>query len=548
MASLFSALSTFLFGSPKVGRPAAPTSQISGGGVHHTGGWVVGAERNPKLVGVNRHVLYQEGIANTDAVATPLRALMWLVGDVDWDVEPHKDEEAEQEQRTPSNGVVKPNSSPSLKPPAAKPLPSGGGPFRQPGKLSKADREAKYSSKGPKTPEEAVAWLKEVLFEEMTTDWPRLIRRLCMYRPHGYSIHEWVAMVREDDTFGLKDIVEVPHTTITQWNLDEDTAEFYGVVTQIPNDGSQRYLGRKKMVYIVDDALAQGDPAGMGLMRHCVEKVQQLRRFEQLEGVGYETELVGVPKGTAPLKEMKDLVDTGQMTPAQYTAATAVLDDFIRNHIKNPSLGLVLDSEPYRDLGQNAAPGSTKKWDLELLTSSGGPHKPMNDAIERKGREIARVWSAEGFYLGGGDGSHAMSKEKTKMFAALCNATAGDLAAAINRDVVKMLWKLNNFDPELMPKLCPGRVDLDDVAAVATSMKDWSAAQLAPEDPATNAFRKLLRLPALPLHIAQQKAEMDMAVQQAELAATDAKTQATLKPPARPAAPGAAKKPARPAK
>ena len=75
MANFFSALSTFLFGSPKVGRPAGPTSQVSGGGVHHTGGWVVGAERNPKLVGVSRHTLYQEGISNTDAVATPLRAL-----------------------------------------------------------------------------------------------------------------------------------------------------------------------------------------------------------------------------------------------------------------------------------------------------------------------------------------------------------------------------------------------------------------------------------------------------------------------------------------
>jgi hypothetical protein len=537
---VLSTLSSFFFGRPSVGRPAAPTKQVSGGGVHHTGGWIVGAERNPKLVGTNRHALYHQGIANTDAVATPLRALLWLVGDVDWDVEPA----VSAEDQAAASAYGKPPIAGS-KPPrpgdpgsAGKPQ-AGTQPYRAPGRpIGKAE----YNLKGPKTPEEAVDWVKKVLFEEMRTPWKRLVRRLCTYRPHGFSVHEWVAKIREEDgTYGLLDIVEVPQTTVTRWNLDDTTAELYGVVQQVPATGQEVYLSRKRMVYIVDDALAQGDPAGMGLMRHCVEKIDQLRRFEQLEGVGYETELVGVPKGSAPLAEMQALVEQGTWSAADVAAATKVLDDFIQGHIKTPSLGLVLDSAVYRDVGENAAPSGAKKWDLELLKSSGAPHADMGKGIERKGREIARIWSAEGFYLGGGDGSQALSREKTRMFGALCNATTGDIAETIDRDVIRPIWDLNRFDPELRPKVCPSRVDLDDVPAVATAMKDWSAAQLAPEDPATNAFRKRLRLPALPIHVAQAQAEMKLAEQQAQLAATEAKTEATINPPVRPAPPGAAR-------
>lgn len=532
------------------GRPPSPATQQSGGGVAAYGGYVIGAEKNSKLVGVNRHQLYQQGIANTDSIASPLRALQWMVGDVDFEMEPAG--AASVESAKPDSTSGKPPGGLRGEQPSGGKPPAGAGTDRPPPfgakkptvnaekpPLRKASDPPSADVPKPTDPESAAAWMSDVLFHQMRTPLRQLVGCMVTYRPHGFDTHEWVGETRDDGTWGLKDIVQVPQTTITKWNLHERTKEVLGIVQQVPQSGEEVYIPRSRLVYLCDSANAQGDPAGMGLMRHCVEKIDRLRRFEQLEGFGYETELRGVPKARAPLAEMRALVAKGEWDEPDYNKAIEHVVTFLTNHIKTPSLGIVLDSEVYRDFGENSSPSSSaKKWDLELMTSSGAPHGDINVAIDRMGRELARVWSADGFHLGGGDGSHAMSKDKTQRFATLGNATAADIAEALNRDVIRPIWELNKFDPKIMPRLKPGRVDLDDVAAIATAMKDWAGAALEPDDPATNAFRRRLHLPAIPLEVAQRAADRAQAMQEAELQATQASTEATLNPPAKPAPAG----------
>lgn len=575
--SMGASLSRFFTGQ----RANTPMEQASGGGVVNSGGFVVTAERNPKMQAQARHATYQDQLANCDAAAVGTRALLWLIGDVEWEVESSDKAKARRFTPNPEDmqrpiapgaaqgafkpGAMKPTGGGPPKPP---PGPKGGSPFGkggywEVGKLAPG-RPLSSTEDTPKTSDDFVEWVYDVLFEKLKTPWPRLTRRVATYRPHGFSLHEWVGIRRDDGTYGLRDLVEVPQTTITGWDQDvkadgtPGTMEFRGAIQTSPQDSKEVWIARKKLLYVVDDALAQGDPAGMGLMRPASDKIRQLQRLEQLEGLGYETDLRGIPVAYAPIAELRAQIGKqkpggGVYTEADVTTALGPLTCFMEDHVRTKATGLTLDSSTYRDRGETSSPSAQRQWQVELMTTDASPLEALSAAIARKHLEIARVFAADVFLLGSGDGSQALSIEKAKMFASLCNATLTDIARAIEQDIIDVLWEWNRFDPKLKPKLRPGRVDLEDVKALADAMASWARAALPPDDPATPAFRRRLRLPVQSPEqvqreiLSQQQAAMqqdaqaqaDVAATHANIGATDAKTQATLNPPPRPVTPGA---------
>lgn len=434
-------------------RKPPPTQTLGGPGIAVYGGYVEEGEKNAELTGRQKYVTYSDMLANTSIVAASVRYALNLVSKAGWKVEP-ADESAE---------AVK-----------------------------------------------IAEWFENEI-HNLTTPWHRVIRRGATYRYHGFSIQEWTARRNEDGTLGIKDIEPRPQHTIEQWALD-DSGTVVGVVQRPPQDYSERNLPRSKLIYIVDDSISDS-PEGLGLFRNVIESVRRLAEYERLEGIGFETDLRGIPVARAPITSLQQMVKQGQLSEEQANSQLNSLRTFLKNHKKTASLALLLDSRVYESSGDTKTPSGQQQWGMDLLTSSATTAPELALAIQRLNREIARVLGTENILLGeSGSGSLAMARDKSDQFALVIDSTLKELAETYQKDLVVVFMKLNGWDEKLTPTLKPDKIQFRSVEEITTALRELAAAGavMPVDDPAINEIRDMLGLSQLDL---EQLAE-DAALQE----------------------------------
>lgn len=351
-----------------------------------------------------------------------------------------------------------------------------------------------------------IADLVDDIIHDMEVPWYRVVRGAALFKLMGFSVQEWIAKNRDDGVIGFESIERRPQHTIEQWDFDDNSA-VVGWGQRVPHSGQLLYLPRAKCIYIVDDSLTDS-PDGVGLLRHCVETNRQLKRFEQLEGWGYETDARGIPLGRAPIGYLDQMVKNGHISQAEADARVKAIKSIVRSHTKNPGLGLYIDSAVYTDQSPSLSPSGTAMYGLELLRGDGAGLSEINEAIKRKNLEIARTLGVEHLLLGGdGKGSLALSHDKTDAFAQLLQSALQELAESFRKDVVGPLFDMNGWDRRLMPELKPDAVQLSSISEIMDALTKMaqSGSYMPPDDPVWNQIRDMLHLveqPQLPPNVA----------------------------------------------
>jgi hypothetical protein len=400
----------------KPGR-VSPTKTEGAGGASIWGGYLQSNETDSRLTGDQRYKTFSNNLTNVGIIAAGVRLFLNLVAKAGWRAEPADD--------------------------------------------------------SPRAIE--LAELTEEILNDMDTPWHRIVRRASMYRFYGFGVQEWTAKMREDGNFGLLDVEARPQQTIEQWDTDEN-GKVLGVVQRSPQTYDRIPLPREKLVYLVDDSLSDS-PEGLGLFRHCVEAAHRLRRYEQLEAFGFEGDLRGIPIARAPVSQLQQLVDSNTITAAQKTAIEQPIRDFIDQHVRNPQLGLVLDSQPWLTTDESKRPSSTYQWDISLLDGGSYSLEEVNVAITRITHEIARVLGVEHLLLGGdGAGSWALSKDKSHNFLLIVDSTLKELREQFQKDLLGPLWLLNGWEEDLKPELKTEQVAYRDVEQIAGVLESLARA------------------------------------------------------------------------
>jgi len=423
-------------------RPSAPTQTLGVGGTVVYGGYVHEIETDQTLVGQARWKRYSNILVNTSIVGAGVRFYLNLVAKAGWTFEP-ADESPEAEELAE--------------------------------KVTKA------------------------LTENLRAPWHRVVRRASMYKFWGFSVQEWIGRRSPTGEIDFFSIEPRPQPTIEKWDLD-DSGFVKGIVQQSPQDFTEIYLPRNRLLYMCDDSLSD-DPRGIGLLRHCANPAKELARFEQLEGFGFEVDLRGIPVGRAPFSQLREMQENGELTEAQRLAIEKPLTDFITAHIKSPQMGLLLDSMVYQDDDEAQRPSATPQWDMKLLQGGSQGHEAIAAAIERKNREIARIMGVEGLLLGDRSaGSFALSKDKSNNFALLIDSALTELRATVRSDLIQPLFMMNGWNQDLMPKPKTDPAQYQDMDEVTGALENMSRAGaiLAPNDPVINEVRDLLGLSKAP--------------------------------------------------
>jgi len=455
-----------------------PYKSQGGPGVAVFGGYVQDGETNAKVAGHEKYRTYTNLLANTSIVAASVRFFLNLLAKAEWRVQP-------------------------------------------------ADDSAEAAE---------IAEFFEEAIHDMTTPWHRVVRKAGLFRYYGFSIQEWTAKKRDDGKIGLRDVEARPQSTIEQWAVDE-SGTVKGVVQRSPQTFKAIPLDRARLVYIVDDSITDS-PEGLGLFRHVVEAVERLREYERLEGIGFETDLRGIPIGRAPINELDQQVASGTISQDQMNLQIAAMGEFLTKHKKTANLAMMLDSKVYASTGENRTPSGTPQWSLDLISAGATSAPELALAIQRLNREIARVLGTENILLGeSGAGSLAMSSDKSDQFALVVDSTLKELAEGFQADLIKPIMELNGWDEELMPTLAPEKIQHRAVTEVTAALRDLATAgaALAPDDPAINEIRQMLGLTEIDLEKAAEdaaiSADLDRKAAEAQIAMTQSKAG---QPPAKP--------------
>ena len=419
----------------------SPFAEAGVSGTAVFGGYVQIKERSPDLWGQRRYIKASEMLTNTSIIAAGVRFYLNLLAKPKWVCEPPND----------------------------------------------------------KAETKAVAEFFEEVITGMDTGWARIVRRGGMFSYHGFGIQEWQAMKRTDGKIGLKNIEVRPQHTIERWSLDP-SGGVEGVWQRSPQTGTQFWIPRNKMVYLVDDMMTDS-PEGLGWFRALVEPSNRMKKYLDIEALGFERDLSGIPVGRAPIGEMNRLVGTakpggGVWTAGDVQAMVKGLREFVTIEARAKNTGILLDSSAYVDKKQDGpSTSSVLKWGVDLLTGKADSIQYMGAAIERLTFEMARIMGIENMLTGSnGVGSNALSQDKSQNLYLMVNSCLGDMAEGYTRDVIDPIAAMNGIPDEDKPKLKCEDVAFKDVQQIAATLRDMATAGavLDPEDEAIDDVRDLL--------------------------------------------------------
>lgn len=422
---------------------AKPTDTVGTSGTAVFGGYVVSSEKRADLVGQRKYITFGEDILNVPIIGAAVRYFVALACRAGWTVEPVKIGTAD-----PTPEAIK------------------------------------------------AAELVDHAINHMASPWRSVVQRMVMHRYLGFAICEWTAKRNADGSIGLADVEVRPQFTIERWDVDA-SGTVLGVWQRSPQTSQQYYIPRSKFMYLADQTLTDS-PEGVGLMRHVVEQARKLRRLEQLEGIGYETDLRGVPVVSAPFRKMQD--DVAANVPgaqARLADVTAGIDSFAEHHVRGAASCLKLDSMPYQNPDRTLS--NVPQFKAELLKGTGTASGDVNTAIVRLIHDIARVLGGEHLLLGAdGKGSLALSKNKAEALALQVDGANGAVADCARNDLGRPIVMLNGMDPDLAPTFKPDATQYRDVEQLASVFRDMATAAFQPDDPIINWMRDLVNAPHAP--------------------------------------------------
>lgn len=424
-----------------------PTKPAGADGVAATGGFLVSGERDARLTGRSKWVTYDNATLNVAIISAATNVWTQLAGSAKW---------------------------------TAQPNPRGG---------AKAHKAADIITQG-------------LLEAQMSIPWKQVVRRQVMKKFRGFALHEMVIRRRSDGMVVCADLGDRPQWTIYRWDIPDEQTPWQGV-EQMTQFGNTYYIPRERLLYSVENTLS-ATPDGVGLLRQMAEHVRVLELYQQWEGIGFQTDLRGIPVAKAPLQALRKLIDpTNTRSESEVRsgiqAATKFLTDFLMAHNKRSDQGIMLDSATFPDVQGN--PTGNLQWAFDLIKGASSAMPEINTAIGRITREIARVMQAEWLMLGGEDsgGAYSMHEDKTAMFALIVNSALEDVADDATRDCATRLVALNGLDPETCtPKLVPEPIATGAVKDACTALMTMFQAGLDPRDPAINVLRSRLNLPPAP--------------------------------------------------
>lgn len=452
-----------------------PTMELGGSGLRRTAGYV-DEEFLPQLRGRKAVGIYREMSDNDPIIGALLFALDRLLRQIDWRVEPA-------------------SSKPD-------------------------DKDA--------------AEFIEQCMDDMSHTWDDLVSEVLTMLAYGWSWHEIVykrrvgpwekdATKRSKHTDGKVGWRKIPlrgQETLQRWVFDE-SGGVRAMVQMAPPYYKTVVLPIEKSL-LFRPTLVKGNPEGRSMLRNAYRPWYMKKRLEEIEAIGAERDLAGMPVGKVPADYL-----TAQPGSDQAKMVEA-FRKMVKSVRRDEQEGIILPTAFDQDTKQPL-------FDFQLLNSGGSRQFDTSGIIQRYEQRMLMTVLADFILVGHeGTGSYALHTDKTGLFRTAINSLAQAIADVFNRHALPRLFAINGWKPDELPRIVPNDVDPPDLTQLGQFMTQmaqagvtWfpdaelekfvrNAARLPKLDPEAEAGLELESRQADIMRVAQQRLEMLGMQQQAQ--------------------------------
>lgn len=361
-----------------------------------------------------------------------------------------------------------------------------------------------------------LATFVEECLGDMSTDWADTLAEILTMLPYGWSYLEIVYKQRAGDVDAPEKRSKYSDGRIAwrKWSIrSQETRERWefddsgGVqgMWQRTTDGASVLIPIEKAL-LFRTTQRKGNPEGRSILRSAYRPWWFKRNIENIEGIGIERDLAGLPVAKVPPGVLAAQTDGER-------AQLAAIKDIVTNIRRDEQEGVVWPLV-YDEAGHEL-------YRLELLSAAGERQFDTSAIIQRYEQRIAMSVLADFILLGHeAVGSYALSATKTSMFKTALQAWLTSIAGVINSHAIPRMLRLNGLNVAVAPQLAFGAVGDVDMETIITFVKEMATAgmQFFPSPDLENKLRGDVGLPPLSdedLQRREQEAQAREAAQQA---------------------------------
>lgn len=341
--------------------------------------------------------------------------------------------------------------------------------------------------------DKAAAKFVEGCLGDMSTSWGSIVSEALSFLTYGWSFHEIVYKRRlgpkiggesstfSDGLYGWKKLPGRAQDTLSRWDFDE-SGGLRGMFQLDPNTGRELYVPIEKGL-LFRTMTQKNNPEGKSILRNAWRSWTNKKRIENIEAVGIERDLAGLPVAYLPTEYLSKAATASQRD------VKAKLEKIVKNIRRDEQEGLLFPLA-YDDQGR-------KKFDITLLTTGGRRQFDVDATIRRYDSRIAGSVLADFILLGQDQhGSFALSSDKTSLFAVAIGTYLDAIAEVINRHAIPRLFTINGWAPGRHPTLTHGDIESVDVQGLSTFVSQLvSVGAITVDDEVEDALRKAGGLP-----------------------------------------------------
>ena len=336
---------------------------------------------------------------------------------------------------------------------------------------------------------EAAEFVKSCM-DDMQQTWIDTISEILSFLTYGWSFHEIVYKRRmgrtkdnrtsskyDDGLIGWMKLPIRSQETLYQWEYD-DQDNLIGMTQMPPPDFGLITIPMNKAM-LFRTRSRKDNPEGRSILRTAYRSWYFKRRIQEIEGIGIERDLAGLPVITTP--EGMDIWDKDD---EDMNAIRAGLEAMVKNIRRDSTEGLVL---PFG-------------YSYELTSTGGSRQFDTNSIIARYDTKISQTVLADFIQLGHESvGSFALSSDKTNLFSMAICAFLDIICQTFNSQGIPALIDINGdhfAGVTDYPRLTHGDIEDVDLATMATFIKDMtSIGVIIPDESLEDYVRQLGKLP-----------------------------------------------------
>lgn len=332
---------------------------------------------------------------------------------------------------------------------------------------------------------------------DMAETWHDTLASILSFLPYGFSLHEEVYKRRDgfqpedaernsrfaDGRIGWRKLPVRAQDTVHRWLFEPDTDELQGFVQLPPPSYRLRTVPMRKLLLFRTTA-AKANPEGRSILRSAYRPWYFKRRIEEIEGIGIERDLAGLPEMGVPAEILQETASPGKK------ALLASIRKMLRDVRRDEREGIITPRAFDRD--------GNALYEFKLTRAGGRRQFDTTSIVNRYDRQIASVVLADFILLGQQKvGSFALAESKTELFGFALGAWLDSVTEIFNRHAIPRLLLRNGIRVDKPPVLKHGEVETIDLGELSEFISKLAGAgmPLFPDDELENALRMQAGLP-----------------------------------------------------